>query len=58
MKSCVGVESVDFTTDLALEGKVERYLQDVLDVMRSSLKDIGKKSLKLFYESEKKPWLE
>jgi len=59
MKSCVGIEQVDFTRDLPLEGKVERYLQDVIDVMRGSLKDIGQKALKAFYEvTEKKEWLE
>lgn len=42
MKACVGVETVKFTSELQLLGKVESYLQDVLDIMRSSLKDIAK----------------
>jgi len=50
MHACVGKEYVKFTTDLALMGKVEVYLQDIIDVMRSSLKDIAKKSLKKYGE--------
>lgn len=56
--SCVGTEYTDFTQELLLTGKVERYLQDVIDTMRTSLKEIGKKSLKAYFEMEKKPWLE
>jgi len=41
MISCVGVESVDFTEPLKLKGKVEVYMQDIIDVMRSSLKKIA-----------------
>ena len=44
MHACVGKEYVAFTTDLKLMGKVEVYLQDVIDTMRSSLKDISMKS--------------
>lgn len=58
MKSCVGVEYVDFTSDLSLLGKVETYLQDIIDIMRSSLKEIGMRALKSFYEMDKKSWLE
>jgi len=41
MHACVGKEYVAFTTDLKLMGKVEVYLQDVIDTMRNSLKDIA-----------------
>jgi len=57
MKASVGVEYVQFTTDLKLMGKVETYLQDVIDTMRSSLKDISKKSLKMFAEKAKADWI-
>jgi len=46
MHACVGKEYVEFTTDCKLMGKVEVYMQDILDVMRSSLRDIAVKSLK------------
>jgi len=45
MVSNVGIESVQFTRELKLIGKVEVYLQDVIDCMRNSLRDISKKSL-------------
>lgn len=57
MKACVGVETVKFTSELQLLGKVESYLQDVLDIMRSSLKDIAKESLKQFSELPKEDWI-
>lgn len=41
MISCVGVEQVDFSEPLKLKGKVESYMQDIIDVMRSSLKLIA-----------------
>ena len=57
MHACVGKEYVKFTSDLALMGKVEVYLQDIINVMRSSLKDIAKRSLKRFSEIAKEQWL-
>jgi len=57
MHSCVGKEYVEFTSELKLLGKVEIYLQDVLNCMRSSLKDISVKSLKKFTEIDKESWL-
>jgi dynein heavy chain len=57
MKACVGVETVKFTSDLQLLGKVEAYLQDVLNIMRSSLQDIAKESLKQFSELPKEDWI-
>ena len=48
MQSCVGIEYVEFTEPLKLIGKVEVYLQDVINVMRSSLKKIAGASLKKF----------
>lgn len=40
MISCVGKEDVNFETPLILLGKVEIYLQSIIDNMRSSLKRI------------------
>lgn len=57
MHACVGKEYVEFTTELKLMGKVEIYLQDVIDTMRGSLKDIAMKSLKKFAEIDKESWL-
>lgn len=57
MHACVGKEYVKFTSDLALMGKVEVYLQDIIDIMRSSLRDISKRSLKKFSEITKEEWL-
>jgi len=57
MHACVGKEYVEFTTDLKLMGKVEVYMQDILDTMRSSLKDISVKSLKKFNEIDKESWI-
>jgi hypothetical protein len=38
MHTNVGTEYVVFTNPLKLQGKVETYMQDVIDMMRSSLK--------------------
>ena len=57
MHACVGKEFVEFTTDLKLMGKVEVYMQDILDTMRSSLKEISIKSLKKFTEIDKESWI-
>jgi dynein heavy chain len=50
MHACVGKEYVEFTRECKLLGKVECYMQDILDVMRGSLKDISVRSLKKFFE--------
>jgi len=57
MHACVGKEYVKFSEDLKLLGKVEVYLQDVINTMRSSLKEISRKSLKMFSEVTKEEWL-
>jgi dynein heavy chain len=57
MHACVGTEYVQFTEEKKLLGKVEIYLQDVLDMMRGSLKEISMKSLKKFAEIDKETWL-
>lgn len=50
MKSGVGVEYVSLTKPLQLLGKVEIYLQDMIDSMQSTLRDIATKS----FENQKK----
>jgi len=57
MHAGVGKEYVRFTQDLLLLGKVEVYLQDIIDTMRSSLRDIAKQSLKDFGNTPKEEWL-
>jgi dynein heavy chain len=57
MHACVGKEYVEFTEPLKLMGKVECYLQDIINTMRKSLSDISKKSLKNFSEIDKESWL-
>lgn len=57
MHACVGKEYVEFTESLKLIGKVECYLQDIIDTMRNSLRNISKKSLKNYTEIPKAKWL-
>ena len=57
MHASVGKEYVDFSKELALEKKVENYLQDVIDMMRRSLKDIAAESRIRFGQKEKAKWL-
>ncbi len=57
MDSCVGKEFVDFHKPLKLVGKVENYLQDVIDTMKASLNVIGGKSVSSFAVTPRKDWL-
>jgi len=57
MHACVGKEYVEYTRELKLLGKVEVYMQDILDCMRGSLKDISVSSLKKFHEKDKYEWI-
>lgn len=41
MNATVGGEVVDFVKSLKLEGKVEVYLDDVINLMNDTLKDIS-----------------
>jgi len=58
MHTNVGTEYVKFTNDLKLQGKVETYMQDVIDTMRSSLKDIAGASLVRLGQMTKEQWLQ
>jgi dynein heavy chain, axonemal len=57
MVSCVGHEYVEFTEMLKLMGKVECYMQDVVDVMRKSLRDIACASYKKCLAKDRTDWL-
>jgi len=57
MKSCVGIEYVEFTEPLKLLVKVEVYLQDVIDVMRNSLKKIAGQSIQKYAQNPRIEWL-
>lgn len=57
METCVGKEFVEFPKPLKLVGKVETYLADVIDTMRSSLQHIGGKSIQNFAVSPKADWI-
>lgn len=57
MHASVGKEYVDFSDSLQLIGKVENYLQDVIDSMRSTLRNIAADSRKRFAQKEKQDWL-
>jgi len=57
MISCVGVEYVEYTEPLKLLGKVETYMQDVIDSMRKSLRLIAGKSFKTSLTMPRTEWL-
>ena len=57
LHSCVGKEYVEFTRELKLLGKVEVYMQDILEGMWGSLKDIAMRSTKKFNEIDKYDWI-
>lgn len=45
INTCVGSEKVDFTKPLKLEGKVEVYLQEVIQTITDTLQTLCGKSL-------------
>lgn len=57
METCVGKEYVDFNKPLKLVGKVENYLADVIDTMRSSLQHIGGTSIQNYGVTPKDDWI-
>ena len=58
MKSGVGVEYVKLTKPLTLLGKVEVYLQDMIDTMVTTLRDIATSSFKNNQTMGRKEWIE
>src|SRR4051794_17186763 len=57
METCVGKEIVEFPKPLKLVGKVETYLQDVIDTMKSSLNVIAAKCVVNYTQTDKDTWL-
>lgn len=53
----VGIETVEFSHPLKLMGKVENYMQEVINTMRQSLKDVAAASLKRYHQHGKEKWL-
>lgn len=47
-ESCVGVEHIDFEPALKIEGRVEYYLQDIMDRLVDSLRSILYRQLQAF----------
>ena len=56
-KAGVGVETVDFTPHVPLEGKVEIYMQTVLDGQRGSLKRTLEQSIVRYPTQKRTEWL-
>jgi len=57
METCVGKEVVQFPKPLKLNGKVENYLMDVIDCMKSSLNIIASKSVVAQHSMTKQDWV-
>jgi dynein heavy chain len=55
--SSVGVEHIDLTNPLKIEGRVEIYLQVVIDNVVSSLRDILVKSIESFAVTPTEKWV-
>lgn len=57
MVTNVGEETVLFDHDLKLMGKVENYMQEVINTMRTSLRAVAVSSLEKLYAVGKNEWL-
>ena len=57
MVSCVGVEEVPFQSELALENKVESYMSDMVQKMRTELRAILSDSIKAYGVKKRHEWL-
>lgn len=57
MHTNVGVEYVEFSAPLKIMGKVENYMQEVINTMRMSLRDTASDSLKRLHKHGKAEWL-
>jgi len=58
MVTCVGQEEVKFSAPLKLVGKVENYLQDLIDAMRKTLNDICSLSISNQNMMKRREWIE
>jgi hypothetical protein len=56
MVSCVGVETCDWSSPLALEGKVEQYMNAIIDKMRAELKNVLHDSVKAYPSKPRTKW--
>lgn len=54
--SCVGVETCDWSSPLTLEGKVEQYMNAIIDKMRSELKSVLYDSVKAYPSKPRTQW--
>lgn len=57
MHTNVGIEYVEFTSPLKLLGKVENYMQEIINTMKSSLRDVAALSLVKLAKHGKEAWL-
>eukprot|EP00960_Hanusia_phi_P002894 85528-Hanusia_phi.AAC.3 len=55
--SCVGVEHIDLSKPLKIEGRVENYLQTIIDHVIISLRDILVKSIEAFSTTPTEVWV-
>ena len=55
--ACVGKEDITMVSPLLLEGKVEVYMQDVINRVRETLLDILSKAVVSYGEMEREKWL-
>jgi dynein heavy chain, axonemal len=58
MKSCVGIEEVNLSKPLKLVGKVEIYLQDIINAMISTLTNVTEVSVGNVLTLSREKWLE
>jgi dynein heavy chain, axonemal len=54
--SCVGTETCEWTSPLTLEGKVEQYMNSIIDKMRSELKAVLFQSVKAYPTKPRTKW--
>lgn len=57
MISGVGIEQVKFAQKFKLLGKVEIYLQDIINQMNDTLKTIANSSFDAFTKMDRKEWI-
>jgi dynein heavy chain, axonemal len=55
--SCVGIEECTWTSPLALAGKVEEYMNGIIDKMRGELKIVLLNSVKAYPAKPRTKWL-
>ena len=59
LTSSVGIEKIKFVNEgIQLKGKVENYLQDVLNIVHETIHEKAKKSMELFKKMDRKEWID